>query len=1348
MIDFGVNTTTIALALLGAVGAILLYIGWLFFRNPVLVKIGLRNIPRRPTQSVLIILGLTLSTVIIVSSLAVGDTLSYSIRRQAVDAYGATDEILAPPLISLFATLASGDGSSEETSEAQQELERLTEGGLTTVLAVLEGGLPSISEERFRRLQSEAVNEPLIDGVAGSIVFPTIIRDVSSGQGEPLGFIFAVDDDYDRQFGLSSVDGTPLEMEALEPGVGNIFAQASNLFGLAGQLTSQVTGGNFSISNVALATAAVGAALTGGLDGVDGGVGGGFDLATLSVDTATLRELGIDTAVLDDAGIETLSLDALGLTPETLEGMGVTTTTLSLENLAATTGVDTSQLQAVGNDLVGALNLNTLGRELDALLAQAGLQLRQGDVYLNRLGAERLNAHLGDVVEIYIGPIPIPFRVKGIVEQAGPMAALTPVVMMPLDEAQKLLFMRDKVNAILVSNQGDVMEGIQHTSAVSNQLRALALDDQVLDEIVAVLRRPDVRIVIDREAPGVVDAFGGDFDGPAFMQDFIEGIMQLADFAPLVQAMPAALDAPGVAFELRQALASQAVRDWLLNLGLPADAESALRDAFTRVNEFDVIDPLSKANIVTVAGVGGTVFTSIFSLFGIFSILAAVLLIFLIFVMLAAERRSEMGMARAIGVRRGHLVQMFMTEGLVYDLVAAALGVLLGLGISYLMVGFIGGLFNTITGRISEYGGVFSFRFSVTPASAAIAYALGVLFTFLIVVLAARRVSRLNIVAAVRDLPESDVRTRRTRLGAAVAWLLGPLLAGVGGLLIWLGLNGRFSVLLVGASLALVGVMLLVQRILARTRLRDETIERIVYTVIGAGLLVAWALPWSAWMNRSVVAADGPWVLVSFALTMPMVILGAILVVMYNADLLTGLISLLLGGVGALTPVLKTAIAYPLSARFRTGMAMLLFAMVISTVTIMSVVIHATQTLITPDSERYAGFEIGTSFSILSFFNPLDDLEAAIAANPDFPADQVAAVGGVASTEIEALRLENEGTNWRWLEMVGVNTGYLDQAEATYALTLRAPEFADDAAVWEALRTRDDVAVLTRDMLFGSMEGRRFDDDEVHAPPFIEDEAEREEWEREFGGRRRLFGDFAMDSAALPTVTLELRPIESQAPGHRLQVIAVIDAESTLAPGGLQVGPATFAAVTGEPFKGNNYYVKVVDGADVRTVAQAVERSFLSSGMNAYILAEQFAQGQELTRGILRLFQGFMALGLLVGIAALGVISSRTVVERRQQVGMLRAIGFQPRMVALSFLFEASFIALTGLLIGAWAGLSLGRNIIGVFLGALADDRVFTTPWSSIIGIVLLAYVFALLATLVPAYQASRVYPAEALRYE
>ena len=52
----------------------------------------------------------------------------------------------------------------------------------------------------------------------------------------------------------------------------------------------------------------------------------------------------------------------------------------------------------------------------------------------------------------------------------------------------------------------------------------------------------------------------------------------------------------------------------------------------------------------------------------LFSIMVGVLLIFLIFVMLAAARRSEMGMARAVGAKRSHLIQMFVFEGTAYAL--------------------------------------------------------------------------------------------------------------------------------------------------------------------------------------------------------------------------------------------------------------------------------------------------------------------------------------------------------------------------------------------------------------------------------------------------------------------------------------------------------------------------------------------------------------------------------------------------------------------------------------------------------------------------------------------------------
>jgi hypothetical protein len=190
----------------GGVTAILLYLPGSGWRNPVLMKIGLRNLARRKGQSMLIVIGLTLSTVIVISALGVGDTLRYSVQKQAVSAYGKVDEIIAPPLLSMLAGLANPNVDPAEAEQVQAAADLLS-GGMESVLALAQGGLPSIDAIGWRGCARMRRNEPLIDGVAGSIVFPTIIRNVSSGQSEPLGFIFAVDNDYTAKFGLTAVDG-------------------------------------------------------------------------------------------------------------------------------------------------------------------------------------------------------------------------------------------------------------------------------------------------------------------------------------------------------------------------------------------------------------------------------------------------------------------------------------------------------------------------------------------------------------------------------------------------------------------------------------------------------------------------------------------------------------------------------------------------------------------------------------------------------------------------------------------------------------------------------------------------------------------------------------------------------------------------------------------------------------------------------------------------------------------------------------------------------------------------------------------------------------------------------------
>ena len=152
--------------------------------------------------------------------------------------------------------------------------------------------------------------------------------------------------------------------------------------------------------------------------------------------------------------------------------------------------------------------------------------------------------------------------------------------------------------------------------------------------------------------------------------------------------------------------------------------------------------------------------------------------------------------------------------------------------------------------------------------------------------------------------------------------------------------------------------------------------------------------------------------------------------------------------------------------------------------------------------------------------------------------------------------------------------------------------------------------------------------------------------------------------------------------------------------------------------------------------------------MQAASIDELIDDQANASRSFQFLFEGFMGLGLVVGIAALGVIAFRTVVERRQQIGMLRAIGYSRGLITLSYFLESSFIALAGIAIGVVLGVALSYNLLTSDAFTAGTDIDFSVPWARLAIVVGIAYVASALMTLLPARAASRVAVAEALRYE
>ena len=177
-----------------------------------------------------------------------------------------------------------------------------------------------------------------------------------------------------------------------------------------------------------------------------------------------------------------------------------------------------------------------------------------------------------------------------------------------------------------------------------------------------------------------------------------------------------------------------------------------------------------KQEVLDDADAAGASFSTIFLLFAQFSVAAGVLLIFLIFVMLAAERKHELGIARAVGAQRAHVIRLFTFEGALYAVMAAAIGSVLGVAVGYGMVFILKAAFD----QLAEAQGTLELAFSFSWKSVVLAFTMGMVLTFIVVVVSSWRVSRLNIVRAVRDIPEPTVQ-RRTWRGLALAVLL-PIL--------------------------------------------------------------------------------------------------------------------------------------------------------------------------------------------------------------------------------------------------------------------------------------------------------------------------------------------------------------------------------------------------------------------------------------------------------------------------------------------------------------------------------------------------------------------------------------------
>ena len=189
--------------------------------------------------------------------------------------------------------------------------------------------------------------------------------------------------------------------------------------------------------------------------------------------------------------------------------------------------------------------------------------------------------------------------------------------------------------------------------------------------------------------------------------------------------------------------------------------------------------------------------------------------------------------------------------------------------------------------------------------------------------------------------------------------------------------------------------------------------------------------------------------------------------------------------------------------------------------------------------------------------------------------------------------------------------------------------------------------------------------------------------------------------------------------------------------------------------------IKVTDMAEAPNVARKISGS-LPRGQ----YATDWTQQNRTWFAAVQVEKRMMAiiLFLIVLVGAFGLVSSlvMTVTEKQSDIAVLRTMGARRESVMAIFIVQGAFVALLGVTIGVGAGLVIACNLdvivpaIETVLGTqfLPKEIYFISQMpsdpraSDIVPISVLSFLLSLAATLYPSWRASKVHPAEALRYE
>ncbi len=219
--------------------------------------------------------------------------------------------------------------------------------------------------------------------------------------------------------------------------------------------------------------------------------------------------------------------------------------------------------------------------------------------------------------------------------------------------------------------------------------------------------------------------------------------------------------------------------------------------------------------------------------------------------------------------------------------------------------------------------------------------------------------------------------------------------------------------------------------------------------------------------------------------------------------------------------------------------------------------------------------------------------------------------------------------------------------------------------------------------------------------------------------------------------------VEKYTPQNKFKIIGVIASDSNV----IYVNTQSLSMIKVTKF--NHLKIKCRNSEAIPFIQKKlINRGYLVSSLSNTV--NQANKVFRVIKIILMLF-GFIALV----VSAIGMFNTMTItlLERTEEIGIMKSIGASDTMISLMFVTEATIMGflggLSGVIIGFLEGkaFNLAVNLIATHLGGERVSLFYSPPWF-VLSILIFSLIVGFLTGVIPARRASRIDPLEALRYK